>query len=56
LLQAAALIEGVCDKLVDGVYGGDSGGQQFDNAAADGDELARLRLAAQLCREPVREP
>ena len=55
LLAAAALIELVCNKWVDAVYSGESGGLQYDNTAADGAALAKLRLAERLAREQVQK-
>ena len=51
-LQGIAFqIEVVADDLAEGIYSGDSGGMQFDNAASDGTYLYRLRLAVRLLRE-----
>lgn len=54
LVQAAELVESVCEDMTDDVYSGDSGGMQYDNAAADGGSLALLRLAVKLIRDEVK--
>ena len=55
LVQAAALIKEVTDAWYDDVYGGDSGGMQYDNAATDGGSLALLGLAHRLILGEVKE-
>ena len=51
-LQGIAFqIEAIANDLSEGIYSGDSGGMQFDNAASDGTYLYRLRLALRLLRE-----
>jgi len=53
LSAAASAVESICDELRDGVYSGESGGMQFDNAASDGGSLSLLRLAVKLIRAEV---
>ena len=48
LLEASKLIQATINDLYDGVYSGDSGGNQYDNAASDGGSLALLGLAKDL--------
>ena len=54
LLDLVKKIENFIEKYVWYVYSGDSGGNQFDNAAIDGRYLEKLSLAARLLKECVR--
>jgi len=54
LLSLAKGVDDIIEKHASGVYSGDSGGNQFDNAAIDGGYLEKLRLAARLLKECVR--
>jgi hypothetical protein len=56
LLEAARLIGEVHSSMADGVFSGDSGGGQYDNAASDGGSLALLSLAKSLVEGGVRIP
>jgi hypothetical protein len=55
LLEAVKKIDDFIEEYWECVYSGDCGGNQFDNAAADGAYLEKLSLAARLIKECVRD-
>lgn len=55
ILSLVKRIEDIIEEYVECVYSGDCGGNQFDNAAADGRYLEKLSLAARLLKECVRQ-
>lgn len=54
LIEAIRLIAEVRDYWRDAVYSGESGGNQFDNAARDGAYLERLNVAMEMLKAVVR--
>jgi len=54
LLEMVEKIDYFIEEYAECVYSGDCGGNQFDNAAADGRYLEKLSLAARLIKECVR--
>lgn len=53
-LEIVEKIDAFLDEYTWFVYTGDSGGNQFDNAAMDGGYLEKLRIARGLIEECVR--
>ena len=54
LLQVADDLKAILNEWYESVYSGESGGNQYDNAARDGGSLARLGVAESLIRGEVR--
>lgn len=54
LVEAIRLIDEFVDSWYSAVYNGDSGGNQFDNAASDGGALALISLASSLLKDQIR--
>lgn len=53
LLSLVKELDDFIDEYVEYVYSGESGGNQFDNAAIDGGYLEKLRIARRLIRDCV---